>query len=243
MIENMTVRLTSESGALWSSSALGCSRAISKGISMQHVYHSHSCATLIEIHIDILLKLFMEASCCCSKQEAVICWYVGILVYPFLQRFCLIFVSPTPLSLVHFCCLCMISVLHSPLYLPPASPQPSISRSLYRNRSFLRIPLAARPRFSSLRSLRFVLPHSAKVKGMPSPPYPSPPQVHVVHMLQCSSTEEQSSPVHFTCTIWNAEENLWCFSPQEHGLIFMIASYLHATELVPSENKSKDRPD
>ncbi|MED6251342.1 Disks large 5, partial [Ataeniobius toweri] len=27
-------------------------------------------------------------------------------------------------------------------------------RSLYRNRSFLRIPLAARPRFSSLRSLR-----------------------------------------------------------------------------------------
>ncbi|KAL0964592.1 hypothetical protein UPYG_G00326160 [Umbra pygmaea] len=30
----------------------------------------------------------------------------------------------------------------------------SVSRSLYRNRSFLRIPLAARPRFSSLRSLR-----------------------------------------------------------------------------------------
>lgn len=142
---------------------------------MQRVYHSHSCATLIEIHIDILLKLFMEASCCCSKQEAVICWYVGILVYPFLQRFCLIFVSPTPLSLVHFCCLCMISVLHSPLYPPPASPQPSISRSLYRNRSFLRIPLAARPRFSSLRSLRFVLPHSAKVKGMPSPPPTLPP--------------------------------------------------------------------
>lgn len=177
----MTVRLTSESGALWSSSALGCSRAISKGISMQRVYHSHSCATLIEIHIDILLKLFMEASCCCSKQEAVICWYVGILVYPFLQRFCLIFVSPTPLSLVHFCCLCMISVLHSPLYLPPASPQPSISRSLYRNRSFLRIPLAARPRFSSLRSLRFVLPHSAKVKGMPSPPTLPPPSSRRPH--------------------------------------------------------------
>lgn len=67
----------------------------------------------------------------------------------------------------------MISVFHFPLYLPLASLQPSTSRSLYRNRSFLRIPLAARPRFSSLRSLRFVPSHSDTNKDMP-PPFPQP---------------------------------------------------------------------
>lgn len=181
------MRVTSEARLRLASDALS-----SKGFSMPHVYHSHSCATLIEIHREILLKkLFMEASCCFQKikrQQQYAGMFEFILPSP--PTILSHFVSPARLSLVLFCCLCMISVLHSPLYLPPASPQPSISRSLYRNRSFLRIPLAARPRFSSLRSLRFVLPHSAKVKEMPPPPPPPlPPQVHVVHMLQRSSTE------------------------------------------------------
>lgn len=148
------------------------------------------------------------------------------------------FVSPTPLSLVHFCCLCMISVLHSPLYLPPASPQPSISRSLYRNRSFLRIPLAARPRFSSLRSLRFVLPHSAKVKGMP--PIPFPPKFT---SSTCFSAVLQRSRIVLCIlhALYGMQRRICdVFLPlQEHGLIFMIASCLHATVLVPSETKVK----
>lgn len=131
----------------------------------------------------------------------MICQYVGIVF--FAPAFLSHFVSPTRLSLLHCCCLCMISVLHSPLYLPPASLQPFASRSLYRNRSFLRIPLAARPRFSSLRSLRFVLPHGAQIKGMPHPTPPFP-RVHIVHILQYSrvdNTEEQNGLVQFTCTV------------------------------------------
>lgn len=127
--------------------------------------------SLIHIYVAMVLKHCMEVSC----REAVICWHVRLFPPTILSNF----VSRTPLSLTHFCCLCMISVLRSPLYLPPASPQPSISRSLYRNRSFLRIPLAARPRFSSLRSLRFVLPRSTKVKGMPS--HPAPPSSRCSH--------------------------------------------------------------
>lgn len=179
------MRMTSE--ARLASDAL-----VSTGFSMPHVHHSHGCAALIEIHSEILLKLFMEASCCFQKRQQR---YAGMFEFILSSPPTILshFVSPARLSLVLFCCLCMISVLHSPLYLPPASPQPSISRSLYRNRSFLRIPLAARPRFSSLRSLRFVLPHSAKVKEMPplppTPLLPYPPKVHVVHMLQRSSTE------------------------------------------------------
>lgn len=167
------MRVTSEARLRPASDALS-----SEGFSMPHVYHSHSCATLIEIHSEILLKLFMEASCCFQKKKKRQQRYAGMFEFilrPPPPTILSHFVSPARLSLVLFCCLCMISVLHSPLYLPPASPQPSISRSLYRNRSFLRIPLAARPRFSSLRSLRFVLPHSAKVKEMPPPPPPSPP--------------------------------------------------------------------
>lgn len=134
-------------------------------------------ATLIEIHVDIQWIsydiLFGSFLWFLRNGSSDVKHCVGILFSPFLQQFCFMvhFESPTPLYLVHFCSMCVISVLHSPLYLPPASPRPSISRSLYRNRSFLRIPLAARPRFSSLRSLRFVLHHSAEVKGMcPLPP-------------------------------------------------------------------------
>lgn len=102
------------------------------------------------------------------------------------------------LSVLSAISVCMILVLRSLLYLPPAPPQPYISRSLYRNRSFLRIPLAARPRFSSLRSLRFVLLHSANAKGM----HPDPSK------FTCISTfEELYSLVHFLSTIWNTEEN------------------------------------
>ena len=100
------------------------------------------------------------------------------------------------------------------IFLPSVSLQPSASRSLYRNRSFLRIPLAARPRFSSLRSLRFVLAQSAKTKGMPHPPFP---WVHVVPMLQCSwveNTEEQECKRRIC--------DVFFFPPQERGLIFRL---------------------
>lgn len=61
-------------------------------------------------------------------------------------------------------------------------PPPAL-RALYRNRSFLRIPLAARPRFSSLRSLRFVSPLCASDSRMllrsRAAPHPLPPQLFI----------------------------------------------------------------
>lgn len=67
--------------------------------------------------------------------------------------FVLLSLSPESLALNEFmfCLLPSLLLFLSPSYLSPES-----FRYLYRNRSFLRIPLAARPRFSSLRSLRLV---------------------------------------------------------------------------------------
>lgn len=116
--------------------------------------------------------------CCCHLSVfsflcfCTICCFI-FLSYIFLSHFCI----STPYCILrYFLFLSSLSRYDFALPFSPVSSSylsiPLTSRSLYRNRSFLRIPLAARPRFSSLRSLRFVLCHSATNKGMCPHPLP-----------------------------------------------------------------------
>lgn len=146
----------------------GSSQATSKGVARQQVYHGLNCAVPhwnshcnpIKTHFNN----FIEASV--FKNEALICWHVGILLYPCHQLFLshLTFVTPLSLTLLLF-----LGDICPPFSSLSSSCLSVTSRSLYRNRSFLRIPLAARPRFSSLRSLRFVFPQCYKQGNAPHP--------------------------------------------------------------------------
>lgn len=124
-------------------------------------------------------------------------------------------------------CVCVCPLLSASRF----STSLHVSRFLYRNRSFLRIPLAVRPRFSSLRSLRFVLPRGAAGVAMPvtpplTPLLPEPPSFACLSAVRQMPRTEAENPMH------HMECKSRCggaFYPEGNATIFrlLVACMLH----------------
>lgn len=148
------IRITSEFGTMWPAFALKDPlRLFQKATSLL----CSAVQFLTESHIKSSIKLLTFYQCLFPNKTR----FVRLLNFFFLASNISVPCCTDETSQAFTVSVCMISVpILLFIFLPPLC-NPFASRSLYRNRSFLRIPLAARPRFSSLRSLRFVLPHSA----------------------------------------------------------------------------------